>query len=239
MAEVKYTDSDNIPDKVVLRAWPKMLFLWPSGLLALAAGVGTYMTADTTNLWEFWGSLFLTIFALNLMIVTFEFPRSTSLTLVLACVALTWILVEINRRYNIIAPLRDFFESLELTARPDFFFAIFVVYVLLLIGMFISTRFNYWEISNNELIHHKGLMQDVERFSTDGLQYTKQITDFFEYLIGGSGRLIVQTPAIGQPIILENVIGINKVARTLDHMLDAHRVVVESAPVQEVAPQQA
>lgn len=239
MAEVKYTDSDNIPDKVVLRAWPKMLFLWPAALLALAAGIGTYMTMDTNNLWEFWGSLFLTIFALNLMIVTFEFPRSTSLTLVLACVALAWILVEINRRYNIIAPLRNFFESLELTARPDFFFAIFVVYVLLLIGMFISTRFNYWEISNNELIHHKGLMQDVERYSTDGLQYTKQITDFFEYLIGGSGRLIVQTPTIGQPIVLENVIGINKVARTLDLMLESQRVVVESAPVQQVAPQQA
>lgn len=239
MAEVKYTDSDNIPDKVVLRAWPKMLFIWPSALVALAAGIGTYITADTTNLWEFWGAFFLTIFALNLMIVTFEFPRSTSLTLILACVALAWILVEINRRYNIVAPLRDFFESLELAARPDFFFALFVVYVLLLIGMFISTRFNYWEISNNELIHHKGLMQDVERFSTDGLQYSKQITDFFEYLIGRSGRLIVQTPAIGQPIVLENVIGINSVASTLDRMLESQRVVIESAPGQPAAPQQA
>lgn len=232
MAEVKYTDTDTLPDKVVLRAWPKMLFIWPSALVALAAGIGTYITADTTNLWEFWGALFLTVFALNLMIVTFEFPRSTSLTLILACVALAWILVELNRRYNIIAPLREFVESLQLAARPDFFFALFVVYVLLLIGMFISTRFNYWEISNNELIHHKGLMQDVERYSTDGLRYSKQITDFFEYLIGGSGRLIVQTPSIGEPIVLENVIGINRVARTLDLMLESQRVVVESAPGQ-------
>lgn len=232
MAEVKYTDTDNIPDKVVLRAWPKMLFIWPSALIALAAGIGTYLTADTNNLWEFWGALFLTVFALNLMIITFEFPRSTSLTLILACVALAWILVELNRRYNMIAPLREFVESLQLAARPDFFFALFVVYALLLIGMFLSTRFNYWEISNNELIHHKGLMQDVERYSTDGLRYSKQITDFFEYLIGGSGRLIVQTPSIGEPIILENVIGINRVARTLDVMLESQRVVVESAPVQ-------
>lgn len=239
MAEVKYTDSDTLPDKVVLRAWPKMLFIWPSAFIALAAGIGTYITADTTNLWEFWGSLFLTVFALNLMIVTFEFPRSTSLTLILACVALTWIFVELNRRYNIIAPLRDFIESLQLSARPDFFFAIFVVYVLLLIGMFISTRFNYWEISNNELIHHKGLMQDVERYSTDGLRYSKQITDFFEYLIGGSGRLVVQTPSIGEPIVLENVIGINRVARTLDLMLESQRVVVESTPVQQPVQTQA
>lgn len=235
MAQTKYTDGDNIPDKIILRAWPKMLFLWPSALVALAAGIGTSFTPETSTRWEFWGTLFLAVFALNLMVVTFEFPRSTSLTLVLACVALAWILVEINRRYNIIAPLSDFIEALELAAMPDFYFAIFTVYILLLLGMFISTRFNYWEISNNELVHHKGLMQDMERFSTDGLQYTKQITDFFEYLIGRSGRLIVQTPAFEQPIVLDNVIGINRVASTLDTMLEARRVVVNGAPAQPVA----
>lgn len=233
MAQTKYTDADAIPDKVILRAWPKMLFLWPSALLALAAGIGTTLTADTASRWEFWGAFFLTVFALNLMIVTFEFPRSTSLTLVLACVALAWVLVEINRRYNIIAPVREFFEALELTAMPDFYFALFVIYVVLLIGMVIGTRFNYWEISNNELVHHKGLMQDVERFSTDGLQYTKQITDFFEYLIGRSGRLVVNTPAFPQPIILDNVIGIHRVAENLDLMLEARRVIVNSGPIQQ------
>lgn len=235
MTQTKYLDGDNIPDKIVLRGWPKMLFLWPSALIALAAGFGTYFTLDTTTRWEFWGTLFLTVFALNLMVITFEFPRSTSLTLVLACVALTWVLVEVNRRYNIIAPVSDFIESLELTAQPDFYFALFVIYALLLIGMFIGTRFNYWEISNNELIHHKGLMQDVERFSTDGLQYTKQITDFFEYLIGRSGRLIVKTPAFEQPIVLDNVMGINRVAHTLDIMLESRRVTVNGAPPQPAA----
>ncbi|MBX3014290.1 MAG: hypothetical protein KF832_22395 [Caldilineaceae bacterium] len=235
MAQVKYTASDHIPDKIILRAWPKMLFLWPSALLALAAGIGTYLTAETMSRWEFWGTLFLTIFAVNLMVITFEFPRSTSLTLVLACVALAWLLVELNRRYHIIAPVSDFIESLELTARPDFYFALFVIYALLLIGMFISTRFNYWEISNNELLHHKGLLQDVERFSTDGLQYTKQITDFFEYLIGRSGRLIVNTPAFPQPIIIDNVIGINRIAENLDNMLEARRVVVSGGLPQPVA----
>ena len=234
MAQTQYTDGDRIPDKILLRAWPKMLFLWPSALAALAAGIGTSLSGEMNARWEFWGTLFLVVFALNLMIITFEFPRSTSLTLVLACVALTWIFVEVNRRYNIIAPLSDFIESLELAARPDFYFAFFVIYLLLLLSMFISTRFNYWEISNNELLHHKGLMQDVERFSTDGLQYSKQITDFFEHLIGRSGRLVIKTPAFDQPIVLDNVLGINQVATTLDSMMESRRVVVNHAPEQQV-----
>lgn len=235
MTEITNTDRPDIPTKLIVRAWPKMLFLWPTALAALAAGFGTLLMTDTPNRGEFWGTLFLMVFALNLIIVTFEFPRSTSLTLMLAIVALTWILVEVNRRYNIIAPLTDFMEALELRAMPDFYFAVLTIYLLLLIGMFISTRFSYWEITNNELVHHKGLMQDVQRFSTDGLQYTKQITDFFEYVIGRSGRLVMRTPSLEQPIILDNVIGINRVADTLDNLLEARRVVVTGMPTQPVA----
>ncbi|MCE7989665.1 MAG: hypothetical protein DYG89_51620 [Caldilinea sp. CFX5] len=234
MTEVRNNEATDIPTKLVLRAWPKMFFLWPTAVAALIAGLGTALFADAPNRSEFWGTLFLVVFTLNLIVVTFEFPRSTSLTLVLAVVALAWIFVEVNRRYNIIAPLRDFVEELALVATPDFYFALFVIYLLLLIGMFISTRFSYWEISNNELVHHRGLMQDVERFSTDGLQYTKQITDFFEYVIGRSGRLVVRSPAIEQPIILDNVIGINHVAHTLDRLLEARRVVVSGMAAQPV-----
>lgn len=234
MTEVRNTDVIDIPTKLILRAWPKMLFLWPTAVAALIAGLGTALLSTAPNRAEFWGTLFLVVFTLNLVIVTFEFPRSTSLTLMLAIVALAWIFVELNRRYNIIAPLRDFVEALELMAMPDFYFAVFVIYLLLLIGMFISTRFSYWEITNNELIHHRGLMQDVERFPTDGLQYTKQITDFFEYVIGRSGRLVMRTSALDQPIILDNVIGINRVAYTLDRLLEARRVVVSGLPTQPV-----
>jgi Ca2+/Na+ antiporter len=238
MTEVRNSDGMAIPAKIILRTWPKMLFLWPTALAALIAGLGMALLADAPERGELWGTLFLVIFTLNLVVVTFEFPRSTSLTLVLALVALTWIFVELNRRYGIIAPLRDFTEALQLIAMPDFYFAVCVIYLLLLIGMFISTRFSYWEITNNEMVHHRGLMQDVERFSTDGLQYTKQITDFFEYVIGRSGRLIMRTPAVDETIVLDNIIGINQVAHTLDRLLEARRVVVSgvSAPPPAPAP---
>ncbi len=223
----------QVPEQIILRAWPKMLFFWPAALVALAAGVMSYMAPDNIERGEFWGALFLVVFALNLLIITFEFPRSTSLILVLACVAIAWILVELNRRYNIVVPLTNFIEGLRLMATPDFYFALFMIYAILLVSMFISTRFNYWEISSNELLHHKGLMQDVERFSTNGLQYSKEISDFFEYLIGRSGKLILRIPGVDRTITLNNVLGINRVADSLDLILE-HRSV--SVNAQETQP---
>ncbi len=226
----------DLPKQLLLRSWPKMLFFWPTALVALIAGIGTIMNPVMNERWELWGTLFLVVFALNLMILTFEFPRSASLTLVLVCIALAWIFVEVNRRYNIIAPLRDFIESLQLAATPDFYFTVFIVYLLLLIGMFISTRFSYWEVTNNELVHHKGLMQDVDRYATEGLHYSKEITDFFEYIIGRSGRLVIISPSIERPVVLSNVIGINRVADVLDQLLENKRVIVSNAAGQSVAP---
>ena len=231
-------DVADEPDKLLLRSWPKMLFFWPSALVALLAGIGSSLNPAMSERWEFWGTFFLIVFALNLLILTFDFPRSASLTLVLVCIALAWIFVEVNRRYNIIAPLRDFIESLQLAATPDFYYTVCIVYLLLLLGMFISTRFSYWEVTNNELVHHKGLMQDVERYATAGLHYSKEITDFFEYLIGRSGRLIIISPSIERPVVLSNVITINRVAAILDRILENKRVIVSNQAGQPVAVQQ-
>jgi hypothetical protein len=203
-----------------------MIFMWPSALMALVAGLMSYDLVPQVASPEFWGGLFLTVFAINMMVVTFDFPRGTSLTLVLGGIALTWLFVELNRRYNLIQPLQAFLDELELIAAPDFYFFLFVLYLVLFTGMIIATRFNYWEISSNELVHHKGMMQDVERYATEGLQYRKEITDFFEYLLAGSGRIVLSAPAMPTPVVLNNVPGINRIARNLDAILEVRRVAL-------------
>lgn len=225
-----------IASKVIVHPWPTMIFMWPSALMALVAGLMTYGFTPAYASDKFWGGLFLTIFAINMLVVTFDFPRSTSLTLVLAGVALAWLFVELNRRYNLIQPLQRFIAGLQLTATPDFYFFFFILYVVLFIGMAIASRFNYWEISNNEMLHHKGMMQDIERYTTEGLQYRKEITDFFEYLLAGSGRIVLHSPAMPTPMILDNVPGVNRIARQLDTMLEARRVTLAEDTVVSTSP---
>ena len=67
----------------------------------------------------------------------------------------------------------------------------------------------------------------------NGRQF-RGVRTFFEHLIGRSGRLVIKTPAFDQPIVLDNVLGINQVATTLDSMMESRRVVVNHAPEQQV-----
>lgn len=223
-------------NKIIVRSWPTLIFLWPTALTALAAGLALALFPELATA-RVWGGAFLVVFALCLVVLTFDFPRSTSLTLLFAAIALAWLFVELNRRYNLIRPLQDFIASLDVTASPDFYFVLFTVYLVIFVAMFIGTRFNYWEITSNELVHHKGLMRDVERYPTEGLQYQKQVTDFFEYLLTGSGRLVFQGPALPTTIVLNNVPGINRVARRLDALLEVRRVAPPTAPVRPAPPQ--
>ncbi|MEZ4865786.1 MAG: hypothetical protein R3C14_31020 [Caldilineaceae bacterium] len=239
-AVVKQTRSNKrvkrVPSKIILRAWPGIIFMWPTGIAALIAGFLTLFSSSTNDMRELSGTIFLVIFTINLVVVTFDFPRSTSLTLLLAGIALLWLFVELNRRFNIITPLQEFVERLELVATSDFYFTVFVVYLLLFIGMFVMTRLSYWEITSNEILYHKGLMQDVRRYSTDGLQYSKRITDFFEYLLAGSGRLILDAPGMENPVVLNNVVGIHRITEDLDLILEVKRVAVSNEEI-EIVPE--
>ena len=105
-----------------------------------------------------------------------------------------------------ILPLKHFLSNLDLVASWQFYLAIFIMYVVLLIGMYGVTRFDYWELSPNEIIHHHGVLGDVERFSTAGLKLNKEIHDIFEYLLAGAGRIILVIPGQLRPVILDNVL---------------------------------
>ena len=73
--------------KIIVRSWPPLIFLWPTALTALAAGLARSLLPELATA-RVWGGLFLIVFALSLVVLTFDFPRSTSLTLLFAAIAL-------------------------------------------------------------------------------------------------------------------------------------------------------
>ena len=212
---------------VTIRSWPKMIFLWPTGVMSLCMGLAMWWAPDWK---EAWGATFLIVFGLNLMVLTFEFPRATSLT-VAVCVALVGLLMILaNQRWGIVAPLKHWITELNISASKDFYLLLFALYVILAFAMFVVTRFDYWQLSANELIHHHGILGDVERFSTAGLKLNKEIADIFEYVLAGAGRVIMLVPGTPRPIILENVLQISKIERDSDRLLNARVVRIETGP---------
>jgi hypothetical protein len=215
--------SSDRPKMIVLRAWPKMIFLWPTTLLSAMATIAMMTSPESLNLI---GGVFVVGVALNLVVLTFDFPRSTSLLVSVIAVSVVLGLVLLNQQFGFIGSLQQWVASLQINASRDFYLTIFIVLFLLLIGMAISTRFDYWELSSNELIHHSGLLGDVERFSTAGLKLNTEINDIFEYILAGSGRIIMNIPGSPRPVVLNNVLRISYLLKATDAMLSTRVVEV-------------
>lgn len=216
--------------RIVIREWPKMIFLWPTALLTFVAGMVAAFVPEWNNVA---GATFLICLAFNMVVLTFDFPRSTSLTVFVGIVSIVLALILLNQSYGIIEPLQRWLGSLKLSASRDFYLTVFTIMFVLFIGMSISTRFDYWELTSNELIHHSGLLGDVERFSTAGLKLNTEVNDIFEYMLAGSGRIIMNIPGNDRPVVLDNVLNISYLLRATNEMLSRRVVEVARTPAAE------
>jgi len=219
------------PKPVKLWTWPKIIFLYPSMIAAAVAATGQALwPAEATT----WRVVFLVVFLVNAVVMAFDFPRTSSLNLLLLVVVLLLAGVLINLHVVVFWPaLQDLTERVAPVANSQFY-AIFagtlgLVYLIVLI---VDFRFDYWLVYPNEIVHRQGLLGNVSRYPAPGLELQKEITDIFEYVLFGSGRLIIQ-PSKGPPIVLDTVFRIDDKVTRIQGLLDA--ISVELSPPEQPA----
>ncbi len=221
--------TNGTPDPVFLVTYPKIVFLYPTVLVALFGAV--YMWTMGNESGEdyaiFPARLFLITLTVNLVVVSFDFPRTTSLTWFFAIVAICvglWMLFHIN------ADLAPWVTAQLKKITPQANAAFYFIYTLSILMLFtcviLSRRFDYWEVRGNELLHHHGVLSDLERFSAPSLRIDKEINDVFEYMLLRSGRLILHPSQERRAIVLENVMFINEKEDRITKMLGALQVRV-------------
>jgi FlaA1/EpsC-like NDP-sugar epimerase len=175
------------------------------------------------------GRIFLMVFAINLVVIAFDFPRTTSLTWFFAIVALAvglWTLFRLNE--NIAPWISEHLLAIQPRASASFYWIFTALMLFLFVCVIISRRFDYWEVRGNELLHHHGVLSDLERFSAPNLRIDKEINDVFEYLLLRSGRLILHPSQERRAIVLENVFFINQKEERITRMLGALQVRVRT-----------
>jgi hypothetical protein len=210
--------------RVILRSVPKICFFYPTLLAALAAGALMEWQAEHAGTW---GSLFLVVVFFNMVVIAFDFPRTASFTLFAVTVAAVVGLFLVNEKaYEFWPGLQEAVNDLRPEANSQFYLlfagGMALIYLIVLL---VDVRLDYWEILPNQIIHHRGWLGDENRGPAPGLNYEKEITDVFEFLLLRSGRLIIQ-PASGPPFILDHVPNINKRADEIAQMLKALDVTV-------------
>ncbi|TWT83304.1 hypothetical protein CA13_47690 [Planctomycetes bacterium CA13] len=220
-------------NSILLVPYPKFIFMYPTLIVAAVAAIvlsmGGYTTIDpaTQNLPVVMTSIFLAVVMANMFVIIFDFPRATSLTLVFVIATFImglWI-------FALAKPgALPTFESLFFVVRPaanaTFFVCITAAMILMYVAVFISVRFNYWELRNNELLHHHGFLSDLKRYPAPNLRVDKEINDVFEFMLLGAGRLILHPSTEKRAIVLDNILFVGNKERELTRMLGSIKVQI-------------
>ena len=212
-------------ERVVIRPYPKAVFLYPVAATSVVCGFLTLTGVSPHAL----GFAFMMVFFFNLVVLAFEFTRHVSVAVVLSAFVIVLLGMLLNDRLHVVDFLGRVYASLDFTANAGFYFAIAVVYGLVLAGIIVDTRMDYWEVRGNEILHHHGFLGDVERYPAPSLKMKKEITDVFEYLLLLSGRLVLYPSGSERAIVLDNVPRINRAEARIEEMLDSMRVTIEGS----------
>ena len=216
---------------IILVSYPKIVLLYPTYITAMIAALVTIFlpAPDATNSHhhQVVGLVFLVIMGVNMVVLSFDFPRTTSLNLffVFLVIVMGTILTSIYVP-TLLPALTSVLKLIDPQANAHFYLGFVVILSLLYIAMMINIRFDYWEVRPNELLHHHGVLSNLERYPAANLRISKEIDDVFEYMLLRSGRLIIHPSNEPRVIELDNVLGIDKKELAITKMLGALQVQV-------------
>jgi hypothetical protein len=230
-------------DRIVVRSWPKIIFLYPTFVIAIICGVWQWFVVRGDNTWSSDGSLaaacatigriFFFVFAVNLLVISFEFSRLKTVAMAFGIMALVFFLLFLSTRYEVFQTIRNLFGGFDLKMSISFYFAIAAYFLVVYLFVFINTRWNYWVVRHNEIIHYSGFLGDIRRFPSPNLRMTKTIDDVFEFLLLGSGKITLYPASEREAIVLDNVLGVNRKEVAIKGLLSALQVKVSPGVTHE------
>jgi hypothetical protein len=231
---VKNPPEGDSPRSIYLISYPKIVFMYPTFIASLVAAIYMAIARDTEHSrtdTHIVSALFLLVMALNLVVFSFDFPRTTSLTLFF-CIAAIVLGILLLFRFNdqILPFVNRMLRAYEPWANATFFFSVAGALGLIYLAVLINVQFDYWEVTSNELLHHHGVLANLKRFPAPNLKIDKEINDVFEYFLLRAGRLVLHPSSEPRAIVLENVLRINSKEAELMKMLGALQVQVRAAP---------
>jgi hypothetical protein len=213
-------ESSSSSRSVVIRTYSDVIYLYPSWIASVIAGIYVGFAGPTPEAPGMVGVLFTILFFFNLSIIAFDYTRMTSIIVLLIFV----ILGLLSTMYDgIRIGLRNLVDQ-PLFMNGSFYWVWATLFTVILVGVFIKTRLDYWEIKNQELLHHHGLLGDVERWPAPNMRISKEINDVMEYALFRSGRMVLMPARESRVLVIKNIPNINRIEREMQDILGTLRV---------------
>jgi hypothetical protein len=215
-----------VPESVIIRPWPKVVFLYPTFVGASLCFLLSMLQVDPRTL----GNSFMALLCLNLLVFSFDFSRIKSITIVVGLVALVLGLLLADTKWDVAGFLSRLIGGIDIHMNAAFYGFLAGFLGLLFLLVYVNSRFHYYEVNAREILHHHGYLGDITRWSTDGLEMNKEIYDMAEYLLLQSGRLIFLPSNAKKAIVLDNVAKVNRIEARVNDLLSHIAVRLDQRP---------
>ncbi len=242
----------NELQSVIIRPWPKVVFLYPTfvaatifwfiealtgGGASAVAEVATEVATEATGEQPAaanegsLGNIFMGIMFLNLLIFSFDFSRIKSITIVVAIIAVALGIGWADSQWGILGGIQSVLGSVNIQMNAQFYGFMSGMLALILALVLINTRFSYYEINHREILHHHGYLGDITRMPTTGLRFNKEIYDLMEFALLKSGRLIFYPSTSREAIVIDNVVNVNSAENRIKDLLSVVAVRISDQNV--------
>lgn len=200
------------PTEIYIRSYPKVIFFWPLLITSFVLWLIQAFNDPNTML----GYVWFIVFFVNLFVTAFDFSSTKFFVLILAIVVVVLILVfMVLPRFSISLTGLE----IDLTLTWQFYMVMTIILLFILGIVIISTRFEYYKIERNEIIHKKGIFSTAERFPSKSLRFKKEIPDVFEFFMLRAGKFTIMPGKADEVMILPTVLNISKKEKQLDWLL--------------------
>ena len=230
-------------DKLIIRSYPKVIFFYPTFLVSVVIMLfavilpGTFVSPESQKIC---GAIFALTFAFNLIVFAINFTRHIFLNIMIGVFMLVFLLLWLNTMYpGLFGSIGHMIRSIEIIMNAGFYSFMSFVFGVIFIIVYTDTRFEYWEVTSNEIISHTGFFSDVKRYPAPSLKYDQVISDVFEYMLARAGNIRMTPAGERETIVLENIINVKKVFARLDEILSKTEVEVVQNKPQPNPPNQA
>ncbi len=204
--------TEKRPDEIFVRSYPKVIFFWPLLITSFVLWLIQAFVDPSPVL----GYIWFIVFFVNLFVTAFDFSSTKFFVLILAIVIIILIVV-----FLVLPNFTLDITGIEINlGLPWEFYMLMTIILVLILGIvFISTRFEYFKIERNEIIHKTGIFSSAERFPVKSLRFKKEIPDVFEFFMLRAGKLTIMPGKADEVMILNTVLNINKKEKQLDWLL--------------------